>query len=139
MGTFMGLEIVPLLLSQGRRYMGVDAPIVFGSTLGQPVTKAEDQERGPYVWAIDAEDVLSWAWDDQGRFVSVLIREMVDVFDRTIGMATGTTQQFRAMWMVDETFEQEQTDSEIEFCLISPTLQVPWSMSFRITWNIEAR
>ncbi|KKN73331.1 hypothetical protein LCGC14_0401440 [marine sediment metagenome] len=116
MGTFIGLEVVALLLSQGRRYMGVDAPIAQSAAPGRPVTKAEERDRGPYVWAIDAEDVLSWALDDEGRFVSVLIRETVDVFDPEIGMATGTRQQFRVMWMVDEEFEREVAlaDGEVE-------------------------
>ncbi len=104
MSTFVGLEIVPLLLSQGKRFIGVDSPQVFD--LAGVKTLIEDEGR-PYVWAIDAEDVLSWSYDDMGKFNTVLIREFVDQRDPETGLVKGSAEQFRYMRMVGE-FESDE-------------------------------
>lgn len=94
MTTFIGLEVLPLLLSQGKRFVGVDAPTVLNRAGVR--TMADDRSR-PYLWAFDAEDMLSWAYDEEGRFRTVLVRETVDVRDHASGLVKGTREQFRYM------------------------------------------
>lgn len=99
MSTFIGLEVVPLLLAQGKRFVGVDSPELFD--LAGVRTLAEDQGR-PYVWSIDAEDILSWSYNDMGQFNTLLMREMTDQRDFESGLVKGSMQQFRYMRLLGE-------------------------------------
>lgn len=93
MNTFMALEVVPLLLAQGKRFIGVDAPQIF-DLKGEPLTVAEDDRR-PYVWAIDAECVLSWTYDEDGKFRVLLMQEFFDKVDDKSGLIKGIDKRFR--------------------------------------------
>lgn len=99
MTTFIGLEVLPLLLAQGKRFVGVDAPAVLNRA--GVVTMADDKSR-PYLWTFDAEDMLSWSYDEEGRFASILIRETVDIRNPMSGLVMGTRKQFRYMRLLTE-------------------------------------
>lgn len=102
MSTFVGLEVVPLLLAVGKRLVGVDAPQILNRAMR---TRADDDGQGqPYVWAVDAEDLLSWSHDDDMEFTSTLTREHKDVRDPATGLIVGAREQFRLMVRVDEGF-----------------------------------
>ncbi len=107
MSTFIGLETVPLLLAQGKRFIGVDSPEIFD--LAGVRTLAEDQGR-PYVWPIDAEDILSWSYNDMGQFQTLLMRETVDQKDFETGLVRGSSQQFRYMRLLGEGDVDETLD-----------------------------
>ena len=112
MTTFLGLEVLPLLLSQGKRFIGVDAPEVLGIE-GQPRTRADDTMADrPYVWAFDAEDMHSWSHDSDGNFLSTLTKETVDVLDERTRLVTDTKTQFRLMQRVGDGFQMEQIGGE---------------------------
>jgi hypothetical protein len=91
MNAFMGLEVTPLLLAQGKRFVLVDAPpAVAGATL------LEDSGR-PYLAPVDAENVLSWSYDDGGSMRAVLLREWVDSLDRDTGLMDQALERYRYM------------------------------------------
>lgn len=88
--TFIALETIPLLLVQGRRMWCVDAP-----PKAEGTTRAEDTGR-PYAWAVNAEDILSWANDDDtGALTVCLMRECAENFDPDTGLVDGETTQYR--------------------------------------------
>ena len=102
MSTFIGLEVVPLLLSVGKRLVGIDAPAIYNSP-NAPRTRADDLGEGqPYVWAFDAEDLLSWSYDDNMDFVVTLNREDKDIVDPNTGLIVGSREQYRFMMRIDE-------------------------------------
>lgn len=91
MNAYMGLEVVPLLLAQGKRLVLVDAPPALpGATL------LEDRGR-PYLAPVDAEQVLSWSYDDQGSMLAVLMQEWVDSLDPVTGLMSEATCRYRYM------------------------------------------
>lgn len=95
--SFVVLEIIPLLLTQGKRFVVVDAP-----ALGVPgVTRAED-DGAPYLYALNAENMLSWAYDIDGNFTAVLMELQRELIDAASGLAYGVEQMFRYMRIVPE-------------------------------------
>ncbi len=99
MATFMATELIPLLLAQGKRFIAVDAPIT-NPELQR--TLADDADNTPYIYAINAEDVLSWTYQDTRTFAAILVREVVDVVDDESKLVAGTREQWRYMRMVEE-------------------------------------
>lgn len=109
MSAFVTTEIVPLLLAQGKRFISVDAPSVASETL------ADDEENKPYIYAINAEDVLSWTYADTRTFDAILIRQVVDTIDDESQLVDGTALQFRYMKMLREgdTFKFKGEEGEV--------------------------
>lgn len=103
MTTFVALEITPLLLVQAKRFVVVDAP-----PTKEGVTKAEDLG-APYLYTVDAEDVLSWSYRDEGGFKAILIKLSKDIEDPDTGLVVDTQTIFRFMRYVEqgETFKGE--------------------------------
>ena len=91
MTTFVALEITPLLLVQGRRFVVVDAP-----PTKEGATKADDLGE-PYLYTVDAEDVLSWSYRDEGGFRAILIRLSKDIEDKKTGLIIETQVIYRFM------------------------------------------
>lgn len=96
MTTFIALDITPLLLVQGKRFVVVDAPPTKEGT-----TKAEDLG-APYLYTVDAEDVLSWSYRDEGGFKAILIRLSRDIEDEETGLVTETQVIFRFMRYLEQ-------------------------------------
>ena len=97
MNSFVALEIVPLLLVQGKNYVVIDAPLARpGATL------AEDSSR-PFLFTIGAEDVLSWNRDDNtGDLTAILMRLHQEQVDKTTGLITSIGECFRFMQWIPE-------------------------------------
>lgn len=92
MNAFLGLRVIPYLLVHGRRLVCIDSP-----PLSPGSTMADDQGK-PYMWAVSAEDTLSWHVNqDSGILDSVLIQELVEVQDPVTGLVTSSTPQLRYM------------------------------------------
>lgn len=92
MTTFVALDITPLLLVQGKRFVIVDAP-----PTKEGSTKAEDLG-APYIYTVDAEDVLSWSYrEDENGFKAILIRLSKDVEDPNTGLVVETQTIYRFM------------------------------------------
>jgi hypothetical protein len=94
MNTFVALQIVPMLLVQGKRYVVVDAPV---ASAGE--TRAEDSG-SPFFFTVDAEDVLSWTYGDDGEIVAILMKTYEDVKDPETNLVVGTSEGYRYMaWL----------------------------------------
>ena len=91
MTTFVALDIAPMMLVQGKRYVVIDAP-----PLKEGATKAEDLGE-PYLYTVDAEDVLSWSYNDDGGFSVILMRLTENVIDKESGLVTDTCVIYRYM------------------------------------------
>ncbi len=114
MAAFMATEIIPLLLAQGKRFIVVDAPILLD---GEQRTLADDADPGdsPYIYAVNAEDVVNWTYSDTRTFDAILIKEIVDTIDDESGLVSGTRKQFRYMKMLEEgeTFSFNGAEGEV--------------------------
>lgn len=95
--SFIVLDIIPLLLTQGKRFVVVDAPelVVPGGT------RAEDSG-APYYYALNAENMLSWSYDTKGDFTAVLMELQRELVDDVTGLAYASEQIFRYMRLVPE-------------------------------------
>jgi len=89
MSSYIALEIAPAVLVQGKVYTVIDAPGVSEGT-----TRAEDDGR-PYLFTVGAENMLSWAYDDDGRIIAALMRLYEDAIDPETKLVVGTQTVFR--------------------------------------------
>lgn len=99
MTAFMGLQFLPLLMAQGKRFICVDAP---------PKDDAEtkDEEPGnPWVWAVNCENVRSWSYDAKGQLKAIAILESIDSVDEETQLVNGSSQRTRYYRMVDANFK----------------------------------
>jgi hypothetical protein len=96
MGTFLGVEVLPLLLAQGKRFIVLDAPPAQAGA-----TQAQDAGR-PYMYAVGAEDVLAWTYADNGNTLThVLMQEAADVAEPATGLVSGSTWRYRFMRLLE--------------------------------------
>src|SRR5437016_7095752 len=98
MNYFMGHKILPEMLAMGKVGVYVDMPPLPGNTL-YAVTNTR-----PYVYLYEAEDIRSWAYQDQGNpneFCSLLLRDYVYTYDAETGLPKGETTRFRHFWLVN--------------------------------------
>lgn len=91
MNTFIALDVCPLLLVHGKRYVVVDAPAA-----SDGATIAEDSGV-PYFYTVGAEDVLSWSYDANGNIRSILMRLYEDVEDPQSRLITDVNTIYRLM------------------------------------------
>lgn len=114
MNSFMGLQFIPWLMAQQRRFIMVDAPpVVEGTT--------RDQDNGrPFIWAVNAENVLAWKFED-GKMTKVLIQEVAEVEDVDTGLAVDTDIQYRYMELVPAGSDPIQVSKDYEFVPPSST------------------
>jgi len=96
MTSFLVLDIIPLLLTQGKRFVVVDAP-----PAPEGRTRAEDYG-APYYYTLNAENMLSWTYDEDGNFLAVLLELTRDKVDPNTGLTIGAEQIYRYMAYVDE-------------------------------------
>ncbi len=96
MTTFVALEITPLLLVQGKRFVVVDAP-----PTKEGATKADDRGE-PYLYTLDAEDVLSWSYRDGGGFKAILIKLSKDIEDKETGLVVENQVVYRFMRYLEQ-------------------------------------
>lgn len=71
MNSFIGRYVLPELLVMGRVGIFVDMPPVLGPSL------VEQQGIHPYLYVYKAEEIKSWAHDNQGNLVGVLLEQHV--------------------------------------------------------------
>ncbi len=110
MNSFVALEIMPLLMAQGRRYVIMDAHAV-----ATGVTRDEDHGR-PYIWAVGPEALVAWTRDDKDHINYCLIKEEAEITDPKTGFITSLQEQYRLMKLLqpNETYtipKSKYTDS----------------------------
>ncbi len=112
MDSFMGLQFIPWLMAQQRRFIIVDAP-----PKAEGTTKDEDKGR-PFIWAVNAENVLAWKME-AGKFTKILILEMAECEDPATGLAVGTEIQYRYMELVPAGTGEIQVSKDYSFTPVS--------------------
>jgi hypothetical protein len=96
MTAFVALDITPLLIVQGKRFVVVDAiPSKEGAT------KAEDLGT-PYFYTVDAEDVVSWAYSPDGDLIAILMHLHEDVVNAETGLIEGSQLIYRYMRRLED-------------------------------------
>lgn len=92
MGLFMGLDVAPLLMAVGRRFVCVDSPAYdYNAT-------ADEAKGQPYCWAINPEDIVTWNVDDEtDELVAALISESYEIVDPDLGVVTKCGHRWRFM------------------------------------------
>lgn len=119
MTTFVGSEILPRLLSQGKTFVFVDAPPAEDRPVDPslpPPTRAEEPSQLPYLWAFHAEQCLSWTYDDDGRITACLIELLVDTVDPATGLTTGVSKEYRLLKLL--------ADGEVHGAVVGPGVAV---------------
>lgn len=96
MNSFIALEVIPMLLTQGKRIVVVDAP-----PMKEGATRAEDNGR-PFFFAVDAEDVLSWSYDTEGRIDVVLLQLVEDQVDPDTKLVVASRIVYRYMRLLGD-------------------------------------
>lgn len=92
MSAFMGSKILPELLAMSKIGVYIDkAPIPDNASL------ADTNGIRPYLYYYQAEDIRSWAFDDNHRLKSLLLRDHIDVVDEEYGLITDDTTQYRLL------------------------------------------
>ena len=90
MSAFIALEIVPLLLAQGKRFIIVDAP----PAAPEGATLAEDSGSA-FIYAVDADAVQSWNYSEDGKLLTALVSSMQTIIDDATGLVSGTAQVYK--------------------------------------------
>ena len=89
MTSYVATTIAPALLVQGRTFVVVDAPQEV-----EGATKADDDGK-PYLFIVTADDMLSWARDNNGHINVALMRLWEDIIDEDTGLVADSMQIFR--------------------------------------------
>lgn len=100
MNFFMGSVVLTDLLIMGRVGIYVDMPVVNGPTI------ADVQNKRPYLYMYQVEDILSWSCtrpEEESEFKSVLLRDTCFDLDHQTQLPTGHVQRFRLLWINDIT------------------------------------
>ena len=97
MSSFVAIQIAPCLLVQGKTFVVVDAPVA----PAEGATRADDTGR-PYLFSVKAEDMLSWAYDSEGRLSAALMRLYEDEVDEETGLVTAAQLIYRYYRRLEE-------------------------------------
>lgn len=97
MNSYVALEIVAMLLTQGKRLVVVDAPP--GPTEG--ATRAEDNG-SPFFYSVNADQVLSWSYDEKGQIDAVLMELVKDMVDPNTKLVIGSSVIYRYMRLLGD-------------------------------------
>lgn len=98
MNCFIGQRILSELLVMKKVGIYVDMPPEVGVTLAESVGKR------PYVYIYCAENICSWAYDDDANpneFTSVLLRDTYYDYDKDTGLPVGMSTRYRRIWVAD--------------------------------------
>lgn len=118
MNWFIGSAILPELLSMRKVGVYVDNHIIQGSL-------ADSQNKHPYLYIYQAEDIRSWLEADPstGReFQNVLLRERVTVNDEVFGLPNETITRFRHIFINSDGFVEIQFYSDDNEKIGGPTV-----------------
>ena len=87
MSDFIGTKVLDDLLVISKIGVFVDRPEDPGATLADV--------KKPYLYVYKAEDIQSWTTDPSGKYVSLLLKALVDDIDADTGLTKGTVEEFR--------------------------------------------
>lgn len=98
MDSFIGLKVLEDLLVIGKIGVYVDR-----SPLPENATRAQTAASRPYVYAVKAEDIISWteSSESESEYVDLLLREELYKYDDTYGLVCDTVQRYRHVFIDD--------------------------------------
>jgi len=99
MNNFIGAQVLPELLSMGKVGVFVDMP----SDVGR--TQIEQMGKNPYLYIYKAEDIRDWVYDTKSsprEFLTLLVRDWIEVKDETTGLPTGIVDQYKLFQKTSE-------------------------------------
>lgn len=121
--AYLGLIILPELLSMGRAFVYVDKSPLTASYQGK-ITVADAQGKVPYLSLFRTEDVLTWVPGDPDsphEYTSVLLREWRYKMDEKTGMPSGQSQRYRKLFVErDKVYAQYYDDKMIADPVVVP-------------------
>lgn len=94
MNSFIGRLILPELLTMARVGVWVDKPDV------TPATRADQMSVRPYVYMYRTEDIRNWAYSQDNRLMSLLLRDHAYQLDEN-GLPTAEVERYRFCWIDD--------------------------------------
>jgi hypothetical protein len=92
MDYFLGTEALTELMVLGKVGIYVDYPSQ------QPANYAEALKMKPYIYIYKAEQIRSWAEDEHGRLLSVLLEDVYYDADKDYQLPLTTTTRYRFYW-----------------------------------------
>lgn len=125
MNYFMGQEVLFDLLVMEKVGVFVDMPPLSGDTL------VDVQNKRPYIYTFDTEDICSWCYDQSDRvneFSSILLRETVDEIDEDTGLPSGNVCRYRHMFLRDGIVWVKFYDHEgvpTQYDIYDPGIEIP--------------
>lgn len=100
MDWYIGDQILPELLTMKKVGTYIDAPpLAANESVKSRLTKH------PYFYRYCAEDILNWAWKDDGsrmEFSAVLLRDYKDEIDPVSKLSTGCSERYRLLTLKDD-------------------------------------
>lgn len=94
MNGFVGKKVLPELLVLGRVGIFVDKPQLPESA---SLADVKNLDNAPYLYTYQAEDILSWKYDELNELEAVLLRDHIFHFDETTQLTTHRGERFRLL------------------------------------------
>lgn len=117
MTSFIGTKILPELLVLRKVGVFVDKP-----AMEENRTRADDKGKRPYLYVYRAEDILSWAYNDENVLISVLLQAEVDTVDEATGLISGKKEVRRLLRLTDAGVEYREMEDNEDVAKITPTI-----------------
>jgi hypothetical protein len=97
MNSFIGISVLPELLTMGKVGVFTDMPREVGSTL------IEQKDKRPYIYYYRVENILNWEVSkyDNTIFTKLLLRDNIYVTDEDTGLPNNIEARYRFMYVED--------------------------------------
>lgn len=98
MTSFIGMEVLPELLSMGKVGVFIDMPPINGPTL------LDQKGKHPYLYVYTAEDILNWLYSaETSELQAILLRDCDYKIDEETGFPTYVSERrYRHVWLAPE-------------------------------------
>jgi hypothetical protein len=98
MNSFVGLFILPELLSMGEVGVFTDMPKLPGDSI------IDQQGLRPYIYPYKVEDILNWSVDtkNETKYSRLLLRDTILDIDEVTGLPIDTKVRYRFFWIVGD-------------------------------------
>lgn len=93
MKSFMGVKVLPELMTMSKVGVYVDMPQLKGPSL------LDNMGIRPYLYIYRIEDIMNWVYDVRMEFQSLLLREYVYEYDEDTGFPIQMVTRFRHLWV----------------------------------------
>lgn len=117
MNYFLGVKVLPELLTMGRCGIYVDMP-----PLQEGISKSVAGNARPYLYVFPIEDIRNWVFDEShepNEFASILLQENVMVHDAETGFPVANEMRYRRLWrnedgVINAAFYKENSNDMLD-------------------------